>query len=78
MDGYDQMTNRVKIQEGMANYIRLVGNNPKVYTPEMCSEDLMEYLDSEDVVIKVDEPVPRRGLETTVRYVSVESLIDKG
>jgi len=44
---------REKIQDGMTDYIRLVGNKPKVYTPEMCSEDLMEFLDSEDVAIRV-------------------------
>ena len=46
------MTNRAEIQAGMVDYIRLVGNNPEVYTPEMCSEDLMEYLHSQGVVIK--------------------------
>ena len=52
------MTNRTEIQAGMVDYIRLVGNKPEVYTPEMCSEDLMEYLHSQGVVIKVDRKLP--------------------
>ena len=49
------MTNRAEIQAGMVDYIRLVGNKPEVYTPEMCSEDLMEFLHFKGVVIKVDD-----------------------
>ena len=44
------MTKREEIQKGMAQYIKLVGNKPDVYTPEICAEDLMEYLRSDGVV----------------------------
>ncbi len=66
------MTNRTEIQAGMADYIRLVGNKPEVYTPAMCSEDLMEFLHSQDVVIKVDRELPGPDFENS--HIGVEQF----
>ncbi len=76
MGGYDLMTNRAEIQAGMTDYIRLVGNKPEVYTPEMCSEDLMEYLHSQDVVIKGNSLGGSHP--HLANYYSVEPLVDEG
>ena len=59
------MTKQEEIQAGMAQYIKLVGNKPDVYTPEMCAEDLMEYLHFEGVVIKVERELPDKNVNHT-------------
>ena len=81
---------RIEIREGMSKFIKLVGNKPDVYTPKMCAEDLMEYLDAQGVVIQVDRKLPvllvDAGKAQTVRdtkcamleanFVAVERLIE--
>ena len=47
-----------EIREGMAKYILVCGNKPSVYTPDMCAEDLMEFLHSQGLVIKVEKELP--------------------
>lgn len=57
---------RQEIKEGMRAYIKVCSNKPDIYTPEMCAEDLMEYLDSQDVVIKLNRELPEMDITTAV------------
>ena len=67
------MPTREEIREGMVAYIKMCGNKPNIYPPRMCAEDLVEYLDSEGVVIKVETWLPARSGMTC----TIEPLVEK-
>ena len=72
------MAAREEIREGMAKYILVCGNKPDVYTPDMCAEDLMEYLHSQGVVIKknnIKYVTAHRDGNAFITTVAVEPLV---
>ena len=72
---------REEIREIILAPLRMCAHKPEVYTPEMCTVDIIDGLAQVGVVIKVDNKEIRSDTATNSRsvpeYVAVEPLIDE-
>lgn len=59
------MTIQEEVRKGVIAFIKICATKPDIYTPEMCTDDMLECLHSQGVVIKVDGKLPQVIKRTT-------------